>query len=496
MQKFFTNILKKLNNKGASLVEILVAVVIFSFAVAPVMSSFIVSANMTAKASIRQRATNAAQQIMENFKAYPLDKVYDHFVNADFLDNNTATYSMNGVSEASNYLGTYEINNFTFSDASFVTEGTDVNFYDATITVSEGAAQSLRVEDATDAGIINAVTEDDILNLGFMDASQDVIYEADMFDNYFMDSLKNGFLDEIDNVTGNAIVSAKAQLASKGYNTNINEDDNLFLTGVSIDSLKRDMTLDIGSSFNLGFKYTYTGTATWHVTSVNGAGAPVVVVVSCGFSGDFTSSPVSNVNAPTSGVARNVYFFYYPLYGSGVNYSLTCNLYDVSGLETDSNGKITNNPEFFNQYIAFVPRTVGISSVSDSLIVNGSCDNIFLYKQVNTSSYITSLSTAEGSYKLNGSGPSGACLYTNLGDDISGVSNTVPASPFADSMGVTSTQYNATTKLFEGDMSANTETTQMIYSIKVEVREHKDDGEIDPKNVAVVDGTRVDKIIK
>ncbi len=63
---------KKLNNKGLSLVEIIVAVVIFAAAVAPTMRLFSSAVGNNARSREQQRALAVAESTIESFKAYSI----------------------------------------------------------------------------------------------------------------------------------------------------------------------------------------------------------------------------------------------------------------------------------------------------------------------------------------------------------------------------------------------------------------------------------------
>ncbi|MDE6129037.1 MAG: type II secretion system GspH family protein, partial [Lachnospiraceae bacterium] len=66
---------QKLNNKGLSLVEILVAVVILALVTGPLLHSFVSAARYNQRAKERQRTTTAAQSVMEGFKAFDLEEL-------------------------------------------------------------------------------------------------------------------------------------------------------------------------------------------------------------------------------------------------------------------------------------------------------------------------------------------------------------------------------------------------------------------------------------
>ena len=62
------------SNKGFTLVEVLVAILVLSIILVPLLSAFVVSANTNAKARRTLRATTLAQNVMEELKAYSLEE--------------------------------------------------------------------------------------------------------------------------------------------------------------------------------------------------------------------------------------------------------------------------------------------------------------------------------------------------------------------------------------------------------------------------------------
>ena len=77
---------RKLNNKGLSLVEILVAMVILALVSGPLLHTFVSAAVYNRQAKERQRTTTAAQSVMEGFKAFDLEELcwqFDEYKNAE-----------------------------------------------------------------------------------------------------------------------------------------------------------------------------------------------------------------------------------------------------------------------------------------------------------------------------------------------------------------------------------------------------------------------------
>lgn len=70
----------KQSNKGFTLVEVLVAILILAIIVVPLLNAFIVGANTNAKARRTLRATTLAQNVIEELKAYSLNESAEQYL--------------------------------------------------------------------------------------------------------------------------------------------------------------------------------------------------------------------------------------------------------------------------------------------------------------------------------------------------------------------------------------------------------------------------------
>ncbi len=161
------------DNKGMSLVEMIIAIAILSVAVAPLLYTFVYTTNFNAKAKIKQRATNAAMSIMETFKSNEMEKSHKIFTTpgAQFLDYSTgAVYGfvpdpVEAVIDPDTLVGTYTITNMSFS-----TDGTDTHKYDVEIVAKKGRDET-------------------VTHTPLYDPNQDVIFAEDpakQFDPYYI----------------------------------------------------------------------------------------------------------------------------------------------------------------------------------------------------------------------------------------------------------------------------------------------------------------------
>ncbi|MED9902603.1 MAG: prepilin-type N-terminal cleavage/methylation domain-containing protein [Lachnospiraceae bacterium] len=69
----------QLNNRGMSLVEVIIAVVILTVVMIPLLQTFVSAARYNARARERQRVTTVAQSVMEGFKAYGIEDLCMQF---------------------------------------------------------------------------------------------------------------------------------------------------------------------------------------------------------------------------------------------------------------------------------------------------------------------------------------------------------------------------------------------------------------------------------
>lgn len=74
---------EKVNNKGMTLVEVLVAMAILTVVSLALLQAFVSSVNYNRDAKEKQRGINLAQTIMESYKAYKLEDVCRQFNNVD-----------------------------------------------------------------------------------------------------------------------------------------------------------------------------------------------------------------------------------------------------------------------------------------------------------------------------------------------------------------------------------------------------------------------------
>ena len=147
---------RQVNNAGFSLVELLIAIVILSIIVVPLLHSFVTAARTNAKSRNTMHATAIAEDVMEQFEAHTLEEMADTceaakptgFTNSVQRD---ASLDINGDGIAENGIWQY-----TFRD-----EKTTSGVYDVVVTLNPNGYQELNEKDIVNiqnlAGNLNAV---------------------------------------------------------------------------------------------------------------------------------------------------------------------------------------------------------------------------------------------------------------------------------------------------------------------------------------------------
>lgn len=109
-----------IGNKGMSLVEVIIAVALLTIVIIPVMQSFVYSARVNAKARTLQKATVAAQTIMENYKAYPVEDICQQFASGTFMvGSGTGVNCHETVHDLTSGQHIYMIDNISYENSTY-----------------------------------------------------------------------------------------------------------------------------------------------------------------------------------------------------------------------------------------------------------------------------------------------------------------------------------------------------------------------------------------
>lgn len=162
---------KKRNNGGMSLVEVIIAMVMLSLVVIPVLQALTTSAYYNQKARKRQNITALAESVMENFKGYSLQSIED-----DIFGNGIAGAAQLGITIADN------------ADIGYTDAGTDsvISFYINNI-------QSDNVTYNMEITATPSVKEEELFEIENASAVRDAIYKDEKYDSNIMAKVISDF---------------------------------------------------------------------------------------------------------------------------------------------------------------------------------------------------------------------------------------------------------------------------------------------------------------
>ena len=150
---------KKVNNKGMTLVEVLVAMAVLTVVSLALLQAFVSSVTYNRDAKDKQRGINLAQSIMESYKAYKLEDVCRQFNGVDpfvIYKGSIGGYSESGSSVDINGVFTPSATNeYTFSMTDVQYDG---KVYDVDITMKPNA-ETVSTEELTQTARFNAYND-------------------------------------------------------------------------------------------------------------------------------------------------------------------------------------------------------------------------------------------------------------------------------------------------------------------------------------------------
>jgi prepilin-type N-terminal cleavage/methylation domain-containing protein len=164
------------NNKGLTLVELIVAVAILAIIVLPLLKAFVISTDTNAKAKEKLRTTELAQNIMEGLEAISLSQVEDQFCNPG-TDNCDFTLLTGQKQMTVCRMETDTDGIYSFAMKDLNASGKK---YDARITVSTN-------RDMAENGTEN--NADDVVNISRIDAGHDALSVPSKTTNDIMASI-------------------------------------------------------------------------------------------------------------------------------------------------------------------------------------------------------------------------------------------------------------------------------------------------------------------
>lgn len=315
---------KKLNNKGMTLIELMVAIAILSVAIIPLMYAFVNSMKYNAKGRELQQTTVLAHTIMEKCKSYDYEELNTLMTTHTFLDSYTTSADgtkvpMVGASTiwglGAEGLQTYFIGNVQLEN----------HFYDVQVTINRHSRDDLY------NGTLNAYSE--MVYTESMNKYNDAVFTVNTLSGGEGDAERYsvaGLDFEAYNAAFQMISDElKADAATKpGIIEEVNVPLSFIMNGVGND-LEVYRYVDITANSDgsgrdvVNVTYTYTfqlvgGTYTYNYQPPSG-GAVIPLVADVGTEEiplyNTTFMIYDNAATMSNGAfLENIYFFYYPAY--------------------------------------------------------------------------------------------------------------------------------------------------------------------------------------
>lgn len=172
---------RRLNNGGMSLVEVVVAMTIFTVVTVPVLHALTTSAYYNQKARKRQNVTALAESVMENFKGYSLDSLENE------VFTGVAGARMLGLDIANDSDISYTYADSTKRDSAITFQIQNVKSEKANYNIQINAEPSVREE---------------VFEIDNVSTDRDAIFEYDLpYDNTY-DRVKSNFLSKAASIDG------------------------------------------------------------------------------------------------------------------------------------------------------------------------------------------------------------------------------------------------------------------------------------------------------
>ncbi|MCM1185502.1 MAG: type II secretion system GspH family protein [Lachnoclostridium sp.] len=340
----------KLNDDGLTLMEILVATIIFSLVAVVFLRSFVYALQMNEQAKQKQYSMILAQSLMESVKAYDkvnLDEQFDPSKPAAFMAYDLST----GGTAIYNGSGDYELKDIVYQGTTF----NDRYKYDVKISVSPSS-------DAKHQAVLMKVKE--------VNAYNDAIYvEGDDEQS----KLRDAIIAELGNQGHSGTIATLDESkisATRTVNVTISNDDKVSVQAVYDYSVTNyPITKSDGTHENVSF----TGT-------VNATDDAIVC-----YDKSLLNSAVK---------LTNFYCYYYPAYSHSVNGRIPCSSDEIN--ITNESGTLENiyviKQESSDPAFSVTELDICEASYSPKLSVNTSINvNLFhnLKKQLHSDAPVT-----------------------------------------------------------------------------------------------------------
>lgn len=335
--KVFRKSRRKLNNKGLSLVEVIIAVVVLAAVVAPTMRLFASAAGNNARSKDQQRAVAVAESAMESFKAYDMEALclqfgqgsggtpfkgvsYDGSTTYSVTATNSVGTAVAPILDSENKLNK-GVANFKFLVKNAVEDG---KYYDVEILVNKNTDKSVMEMDAA-----NSYT--------------DAVIQMRENDTNLISTL--------------IAAQAEVNLATISSPSDMVAGGSLSVSNVTIDSVERNikLTASVDGSGNTKIvqeiDYDFSLTYSYQYHSIASGVSSVKTITGQTYSGtlehefdDVTHAKELVVfdNTATGGKLKNINLYYFPMYKEVVGASSAKDIItiDCSGIPTSASDPI------------------------------------------------------------------------------------------------------------------------------------------------------------
>lgn len=403
---------RKLNNKGMSLIEILVAIIILAIVSGPLLNALVTSIRLNTKAKVNQSVNTMAQSIMEGLKAYDIEQLCWQF---NSIDN------MRLIS--GEQMNTGSPNTTSWQEVALSDRTGDGSADVSIVPRLDGSSVFVPAPNGTYEFVLANVKCEGIYEDAFYDIKIDVSpktdWNVDMPDvenmNENLDAVYRQSMNMDQTVYSQILSSILEEFTEKFNEENESEEtfelhdletmqESLIVDKVITVEVKEESGANIvavTTQYDYSAKYKY----------IDEDGAENTITISGTKFVDESASPLvcvdaSEPNRPSTTVYDNTYA-------------------EVDGAR----------PQLENIYIYYYPAYsisgVEIHSETINLVNNASAKNFYLIKQVNNNLSNGTLFVKENSYAVSVTGdisaPGKYILYHNLNQNLADSTN--PSGP-------------------------------------------------------------------
>ncbi len=395
------NIKRKLNNKGLTLIEILIAMTLLTIAIVPMMRGFIQVNRYGEKGRNLQQATTIAQTAMENCKAYNIADIHNKMTNDSFMDSG-ALY-MVGADYENDGVGSYFIDNMTVDGrkVGMSIKLSPINATKQDITKYENCNPRL------DGIFVASQTT-------YNDGTNDIDFhtmESTRFDQQ-LEYIANKIEQEVLVQTGQTVNITVEELRENLFDVNsssINLGVIEFIRDITITALTDTNGDDIAK---VRYEYTAVGMGNYVYSFPDGTTVSVNLSSTTFSTPDVESTIYTNSYSKSqNGKLERIYFYYYPAYNSGLYTENPC-VKDEITIDTTGFKNGSGDPKDLDVYLIKQKRPL----TSDILLELAEEDT-------NYKNYVRVKTAQNGS--LNGK----VNLYHNFNVNIGDESDMTPSWP-------------------------------------------------------------------